>query len=107
MVAGTVHLVWPQPTPWLLFNIFEHTAHHVDPKRAFTLLGPAQQRLAGLLTAEVLVVHEAQPWRLGYLRLVLRECQLHDYRSGRWCRFDGAWQLPAWLSRRSPARVAS
>ncbi len=85
---GTVHLAWPQPGPWLLFNIFEHTAHHLDPQRPFTLLGPAQQGLSEKLPEHLIVVADPQPWRFSYLRQVLRDCQLHDYTSGRWLRFD-------------------
>jgi acyl-lipid omega-6 desaturase (Delta-12 desaturase) len=88
LVSGTVHLAWPRPAPWLLFNIFEHTAHHVDPQRPFTLLGPAQQRLADSMAGQVIVVEDRQPWRLRYLRHVLAHCQVHDYDSGRWSRFD-------------------
>lgn len=88
LVSGTVHLAWPRPAPWLLFNIFEHTAHHVDPQRPFTLLGPAQQRLATTMAVRAIVVEDRQPWRLRYLRHVLARCQLHDYGSGQWSRFD-------------------
>jgi len=94
-VSGTVHLAWPQPGPWALFNIFEHTAHHVDPQRPFTLLGPAQQRLVDTLAAQVIVVEDRQPWRLRHLRHVLADCQVHDYATGRWMRFDEVGERPA------------
>lgn len=87
-VAGTVHLRWPGGCGLALFNIFEHTAHHADPRLPFTLLRGTQRALQAQWPAVVVLVDDRQPWRLRHLRQVLRECQLYDYEAQRWLRFD-------------------
>ena len=89
-VAGTVHLRWPGCWSFALFNIFEHTAHHADPRQPFTALRATQRALLAQWPADVLVVDDPAPWKLAHLRRVLRECQLYDYREHRWLRFIDA-----------------
>lgn len=84
----TVQLELPPWAASLLLRIFDHAAHHTDPRRPFAALPPAQRALQRLQPAPVVVVHEPQPWRLQALRRVLRECQLYDYRERRWLRFS-------------------
>jgi fatty acid desaturase len=87
-VAGTVHVVWPRWLGATLLNIFEHGAHHIDLRRPFCALPAAQQALERAFAGEVQVVIERQPWRLQHLRRVMRECQLYDYQSHQWLRWQ-------------------
>jgi acyl-lipid omega-6 desaturase (Delta-12 desaturase) len=84
----TVQLELP---PWLasaLLRIFDHAAHHADPRWPLAALPLAQRALQAHAPAQVIVVPEPQPWRLAHLRRVLRECQLYDYTERRWLRFS-------------------
>lgn len=87
-LACTVHVVLPPLLQGALLQIFEHGAHHVDLQRPFCALPAAQRELENLCGDTITVVHDAAPWRLSHLRRVMRECQLYDYRSHRWHRFD-------------------
>jgi len=101
----TVQLQLP---PWLasaLLRIFDHAAHHLDPRRPFAALPPAQRALQELQPMPVIVVQEPRPWRLRALRRMLRECQLYDYRERRWLRFSEV-PLRAAATPASPAPTA-
>ncbi len=83
-VAATVHVVVPRPVGWLMGNILEHTAHHVDPAVPLTALPECQGRLEERFPQ--VVVHRLT---LKSCLRVLSACQLYDYRRHRWLDFDG------------------
>jgi omega-6 fatty acid desaturase (delta-12 desaturase) len=87
-VGGSVHLRWPGWCSLALFNIFEHTAHHADPRQPFTALRATQRLLEARWPADVVVVDDPAPWTFAHLRRVLRDCQLYDYAGQRWLRFS-------------------
>jgi acyl-lipid omega-6 desaturase (Delta-12 desaturase) len=105
-VAGTVHLRWPGWCGLVLFNIFEHTAHHADPRLPFTALRATQRALQAQWPATVVLVDDPQPWKLAPLRRVLRECQLYDYAQQRWLRFDDVPLRVAREERKAAAQAA-
>ena len=84
-VQGTVHVIFPWPIGFILHNIMEHTAHHIDPKIPLYNL-PASQRAVQGAYSEHVIESRFTPKQL--LR-IMAACQLYDYRSHRWLDFSG------------------
>ena len=74
-VRSTTHMVLPLGLNWLSHNIFEHTAHHVDPRVPLYHLPDAQDRLEAVYTADI-PVERLTP---GYVLGLMRTCRLYDY----------------------------
>ena len=83
-IENTVHVEFPRPLGWLLRNIMEHGAHHVDVKIPLFRLPEAQVALEEMFPEQVPV--ERFRWRTYWANC--RRCQLYDYRGQRWLNFD-------------------
>ena len=90
-VRSTTHMVLPLGLNWLSHNIFEHTAHHVDPRVPLYHLPDAQDRLEAVYTADV-PVERLTP---GYVLGLMRTCRLYDYERRQWLDYDGTPTTPA------------
>ena len=95
-VCATTHTAFLGGFGWLLHNIFEHTAHHVDTAIPFYELRSAQKELEALCGADIVRV---EPFSLRQFWSQMRTCQLYDYRKHAWMRFEDAEQQP--LARRA------
>lgn len=84
-VHGTIHVVLPRSLEYVFHNIFDHTAHHVDPKIPLYRLPPAQDRLEERYPRDIIIVQGSVP----ALHRVLRVCKLYDYERHCWLDFDG------------------
>jgi omega-6 fatty acid desaturase (delta-12 desaturase) len=84
-VEGTVHVKMPQWLERVFHNIFEHTAHHADPKIPLYNL-PQPQRELELAYPESVTIQQTS---LPQLTRTLRVCKLYDYRRHCWLDFDG------------------
>lgn len=83
-IENTVHVEFPRVFGWLLRNIMEHGAHHVDVKIPLFQLPQAQAALEAMFPERVPVVKFR--WREYWANC--RRCQLYDYRGQRWLNFD-------------------
>ena len=84
-VCSTTHTIFPGGFSWLLHNIFEHTAHHIDTGIPFYQLRAAQKKIEELCGPDVVKVEIFSP---GAFLAQMRACQLYDYRKHRWMRFE-------------------
>lgn len=84
-VCSTTHTSFPWGIGWLLHNIFEHTAHHVDTGIPFYNLRAAQGKLEELCGPDIVRVEVFSP--LPFLARV-RQCQLYDYENHHWGSFE-------------------
>ena len=84
-VQSTVEVIFPWPIGFILHNIMDHTAHHVDPKIPLYNL-PASQRAIHASYSEDVIQSRFTPRDL--LRL-MATCQLYDYRNRCWLDFNG------------------
>jgi len=84
-VRGTVHILFPWPFGYMLHNIMEHTAHHVDPRIPLYNLAPCQKLLETEYESDIVV----QRWSLDYFLRTLRTCQLYDFDHHQWLNFSG------------------
>lgn len=84
-VQGTVEVIFPWPVGFILHNIMDHTAHHVDPKIPLYNLPSSQKAIRDAYPHEV-ILSRFTPRTL--LR-IMAACQLYDYRSHLWLNFRG------------------
>jgi omega-6 fatty acid desaturase (delta-12 desaturase) len=84
-IEGTVYVRMPRPLEILFADVFDHNAHHADPKIPVYNLHRAQQQLALAYPRSVTIIHTS-PWALGR---TLRVCKLYDYQAHRWTDFEG------------------
>ena len=89
-VCSTTHTSFPTGLGWLLHNIFEHTAHHVDTGIPFYELPEAQRQLETICGADIIRVEPFSPRE--FLRH-MRQCQIYDYRRHCWMTFSEAGAL--------------
>lgn len=82
-IENTVHVEFPWPLGWLLRNIMDHGAHHVDVKIPLFRLPEAQAALEEMFPAQAPVLQFR--WRKYWANC--RHCQLYDYDRQRWERF--------------------
>ena len=98
-VTATSHI----ELPWFLrvssHNIFEHNAHHVDPKVPMYHLRQAQDDLEEHYCQDI--VHPTLTFK--ELRHIFRTCQLYDYENHCWTTFNGAPTTPRLFPRGIPA----
>jgi len=90
-VRSTVHIVLPFGLNRVALNIFEHTAHHVDPRVPLFHLPAAQAGLAEAYPADVLI----ERFTPGYVLRLLRTCRLYDFETRQWLDYDGTPTAPA------------
>jgi omega-6 fatty acid desaturase (delta-12 desaturase) len=86
-VRSTTHTTFPGGVGWLLHNIFEHTAHHVDTAIPFYELRAAQRRIEELCGPDIVQV---EIFSARAFLAQMRTCQLYEYRKHRWVRFQEA-----------------
>ena len=84
-VGGTVHVIFPKWIGYLLCNIMEHTAHHVEPKIPLYHLRDAQREMESRFAGEVIVTR----FRLKDAFEICRRCRLYDFRHRVWLDWDG------------------
>jgi omega-6 fatty acid desaturase (delta-12 desaturase) len=84
-VRGTVHVEFPWLIEFVLNNIMQHTAHHVDPRIPLYNLKESQAELERKFADAMVVEH----WTLRGYRDLFRICQLYDYEGRQWLDFDG------------------
>jgi len=94
-VRATPHLYFPKPYRFLLRNIMEHTAHHVDPGVPLYHLPEAQQKIEKAYRREIVRVL----WTPGNFRRMLKTCRLYDYAAHRWLDYDGTPTTPVLISK--------
>ncbi len=81
-LAGTAHVVLPEPIDWLFHRIMQHPAHHINVGIPLHRLKKAEAQLEDSEPrALVRVWTPAYHWRL------TRECQLYEPRTNAWVRF--------------------
>lgn len=81
----TTHIIFPEPLNTLLYNIMEHTAHHLQPSVPMYNLHRSQNRLEEVHGEDIVVYH----WTpVEYLRII-RACKLYNYDLKLWTDFDG------------------
>lgn len=84
-VEGTTNFQMPRLVNAVWHNIFDHTAHHLDPRIPFYHLPAATdalQRAHGELV-------ERKPYHLRDYLAVTRQCKLFDFERGQWVDYKG------------------
>jgi omega-6 fatty acid desaturase (delta-12 desaturase) len=83
-IENTVHVIFPRPVRFILHNITEHTAHHVDPRIPLYHLVTAQKQLSNGYGTKIV------QWKftLRSVRVIFQQCQLYDYEKHFWLSFD-------------------
>ena len=82
---GTIHVVFPRFIRWIMHDILEHTAHHIDPKIPFYHLAECQAKLEEAYPESILVY----PFSFAEFFRILRSCKLYNYQNKCWTDFDG------------------
>ncbi|MBS1174123.1 MAG: desA [Burkholderiaceae bacterium] len=90
-VTTTVHLTFPLRIGALVHHIMEHTAHHLDATIPLYKLKQTQHRLEEMLPNRIVV----QPFSLKWYWRTVGMCQLYDFRTQQWLKFDGTPTTPA------------
>jgi acyl-lipid omega-6 desaturase (Delta-12 desaturase) len=100
-VRGTTHISFPKWIDKLLFNIMEHTAHHVDQKIPLYHLEHAQTALEE--------EHDPVHFQFGYRSLLYtqRVCQLYDFTEHTWLSYDGKQTSSRTVSEELLSRVVA
>jgi omega-6 fatty acid desaturase (delta-12 desaturase) len=89
-VLGTAHVRFPRVMDFLFLNIFEHTAHHVDPLIPLYQLAQSQSALETAFPGVITKVG-ASPM---FLWDTTKRCKLYDYREHCWLDFNGNRTTP-------------
>jgi omega-6 fatty acid desaturase (delta-12 desaturase) len=76
---------FPRWVKYLMHNVYDHAAHHVNPRVPFYHLGEATSKLNELAGARAI----AEPFSFRRLHQTLKTCRLYDYENHRWLDFDG------------------
>ncbi len=84
-VQSSTHVKMPFGLDRLVHNIFEHSAHHVDPGVPLYHLSEMQARLETANPGDV-PVERLSP---SYVLRILRTCRLYDYQRRQWLDYDG------------------
>ena len=83
-LSGTMLVSFPKRLGWIVNNIMEHPAHHLDVRIPLYQLEEAQQALNAQQTD---APSRAFGWKL--ISACVRCCKLYDYAEHRWTDFDG------------------
>lgn len=94
--VSTVHLTFPAKLGWLLNNIMEHPAHHLDVRIPLYRLEAAHRAFA-----EPHLIR--QRFSLHFVRDCVARCKLYDYGGACWTDFAGRPTGPG--LRRSPLSI--
>jgi len=79
-VSNTVHIQFRGRMGWVLNNIMEHPAHHLDVRIPLYRLEAAQRELS---------VTPPQRFSIAYALECVSHCKLYDFEAMRWVGFDG------------------
>ncbi len=90
-VRSTTHVKMPFGLDRLVHNVFEHTAHHVDPGVPNYHLSKMQAHIEATNQGDVPV----ERLGLSYVMRILRTCRLYDYQQRQWLDYDGTPTTPA------------
>jgi omega-6 fatty acid desaturase (delta-12 desaturase) len=77
--------LFPHWLTYLMHNVYDHAAHHVNPRVPFYHLGDATRTLNQMAGARAV----AEPFSFKRLGATLKACKLYDYENYRWLDFDG------------------
>jgi omega-6 fatty acid desaturase (delta-12 desaturase) len=80
--CNTIHIEFRSRLGWLLNNIMEHPAHHLDVRIPLYHLEAAQRVLGEPSVPQ-------QRFSLGFIRTCVSHCKLYDYDALRWTDFAG------------------
>ncbi len=83
-LSGTMLVSFPKRLGWIINNIMEHPAHHLDVRVPLYQLEAAQDKLNGQPTG---APTSAFGWEL--VSDCVHRCKLYDYQAHRWTDFDG------------------
>ncbi len=87
-LVSTVHMAFPAGTNWAMLNIFEHTAHHIDPKIPLYNLPRAQAALNKAFAGDI----RQERMTLSAALKAFSVCKLWDADRQCWVGFEGAEQ---------------
>lgn len=79
------HIIFPEPLNTLLYNIMEHTAHHLQPSIPMYSLHQAQRQLEDVHGKDLVIYR----WTLTEYFQITRICKLYDFERKCWTDFDG------------------
>ena len=77
--------LFPRWLTYLMHNVYDHAAHHVNPRVPFYHLGEATKMLNEMAGERAV----AEPFSFKRLHRTLKTCKLYDYENYRWLDFDG------------------
>jgi omega-6 fatty acid desaturase (delta-12 desaturase) len=89
-VLNTVHIRLPKPVELIFHEIFQHTAHHVNPRVPLYRLARAQRTLEAVHGPAII----QETFSIAYVLRLLRECQLYDYDAHRWLTIAEGLTIP-------------
>lgn len=81
----TAHLYFPSWLSSLMHNVYDHAAHHIQPRIPCYRLEAAQARLNELAGARAVSSRFTAAWFVD----TVRRCKLYDYENHRWLDFKG------------------
>ncbi len=81
----TPHVVFPEPIGMLLYNIMEHTAHHLQTSVPSYNLYLAQKQLEEVHNQNMLIYQ----WTPAEYIQITKICKLYDFQQKCWTDFDG------------------
>ncbi len=98
----SLHLIFPRILSTMVHDVYEHAAHHVNPRIPFHRLREAQARLNEISAGNIVTERFSFAW----FNDTLRRCKLYDYETNRWLDFDGRPTAPSPVSAARRAAVA-
>ncbi len=90
----SIQLILPRVLSTMVHDVYEHAAHHVNPRIPFHRLRAAQARL-NEISADHIV---SQRFSFAWLNDTFRRCKLYDYERNRWLDFAGRPTAPSPVS---------
>jgi acyl-lipid omega-6 desaturase (Delta-12 desaturase) len=81
----TAHVIFPKLIGSLLYNLMEHTAHHLQPSIPAYNLPVAQNQLEQVHSQSVIIY----PWSFTEHLRIMQICKLYDFEQKCWTDFDG------------------
>ncbi len=88
-MQNTIHMRFPKVVEIVLHEIFQHTAHHVNPRVPLYRLERAQRTIERLHGDKVI----QETFSPALLLWLLRECQLYDFETNRWLKIADGEQV--------------
>ncbi len=98
----SLQLTFPHWLSLLVHHVYEHAAHHANPRIPYHQL-PAAQRVLNQVSAGHTVT---QRFSFGWMNDTLRRCKLYDYEQNRWLDFEGRPTAPSPIGPAQRAAIA-